>query len=58
MKAYKCDVCNNFVDDVPDGVLYDNRDKKTRGFRYDLCPACVEKALDALFGKKEVQGEA
>lgn len=56
MKAYKCDACGAFVEDQADGVLYDNRND-SRGHRYDLCPDCVEKALDALLGEGD-EGEA
>lgn len=51
MKAYKCDVCGSYNEGQADGVLYDNRGDG-KGERYDLCPTCVERALQELLAEE------
>ena len=51
MKAYKCDVCETYLQGSAAGVLYDNS-KLPKSTRYDLCGKCLEDIL------KVVKGEA
>lgn len=41
MKAYKCDICGDYTQGLPSGVLYDNRIKDKRQRRQDICEKCM-----------------
>lgn len=59
MIAYKCDICEEYFEGRPAGVLYDNRGakgKNTDRERYDLCPECVGKAKEPYEEEAEDEG--
>lgn len=52
MKAYKCDICGEFVENLPMGVVYNNASNVRLGkTRCDLCPKCLDE-LDYFLEKR------
>lgn len=61
MKAYKCDMCGKYVDDVyvVSGICKPNREYY--GFaghegHFDLCPNCHSNLMSYIYGVRKDQG--